>query len=129
MACDRVALSLGIALALFAAGCGPSSSGREVVKPQSGGGAGSQFARSDPSAADGEALFAKHGCMNCHRYQGRGSPTPGPALDKAGQKDAEWHLAHLRDPRSKSPDSDMPSYAHLPDEDLEALAQWLATRR
>lgn len=127
--CDRVALSLGIALALFAAGCGPESSEREGAKPQLSGVAGGEHRRVTVSAADGEALFAKHGCMNCHRYQGKGSPTPGPDLDKAGRNDAEWHLAHLRDPRSKSPDSDMPSYAHLPDEDLATLAQWLATRR
>ncbi len=129
VACDRVALSLGIALALFAGACEPASSGREAVKSHSQVGEVPKPSRGEASIAEGEALFTKHGCMNCHRYQGKGSPTPGPELDRAGRYDADWHLAHLRDPRSKSPDSDMPSYAHLPDADLEALAAWLASRR
>ena len=39
----------------------------------------------------------------------------------------EWHLIHLKDPRAINPDTIMPSFAHLPDEELEALATYLLT--
>lgn len=39
----------------------------------------------------------------------------------------EWHIAHLKDPQSVSPGSIMPSFAHLPEDELEALAAYLLT--
>ncbi len=39
----------------------------------------------------------------------------------------EWHVAHLKDPQLVSPGSIMPSFAHLPEDELEALAEYLLT--
>lgn len=39
----------------------------------------------------------------------------------------EWQIAHLKDPQSASPGSIMPSFAHLPEDELEALADYLLT--
>jgi cbb3-type cytochrome c oxidase subunit II len=39
----------------------------------------------------------------------------------------EWHIAHLKDPQLISPGSVMPSFAHLPEDELEALADYLLT--
>ncbi|HEY4175497.1 MAG TPA: cytochrome-c oxidase, cbb3-type subunit I [Kofleriaceae bacterium] len=43
-----------------------------------------------------------------------GSKRTGPDLAReGGRRDELWHLRHLEDPRSTSPGSVMPSYAHL----------------
>ncbi|HBY96474.1 MAG: cbb3-type cytochrome c oxidase subunit II [Ardenticatenaceae bacterium] len=39
----------------------------------------------------------------------------------------EWQIAHLKDPQAVSPGSIMPSYSHLPEDELEALAAYLLT--
>jgi cbb3-type cytochrome c oxidase subunit II len=39
----------------------------------------------------------------------------------------EWHLLHLKDPQSVSPGTIMPSFAHLPAAELDALADYLLT--
>jgi cbb3-type cytochrome c oxidase subunit II len=39
----------------------------------------------------------------------------------------EWHIVHLKDPQLTSPGSVMPSFAHLPADELEALAAYLLT--
>jgi cbb3-type cytochrome c oxidase subunit II len=38
-----------------------------------------------------------------------------------------WHIQHLRDPQSLNPGTVMPSFAHLPENELEALADYLLT--
>lgn len=39
----------------------------------------------------------------------------------------EWHIVHFKDPRLIAPGSIMPSFAHLPDNELEALAAYMLT--
>jgi cbb3-type cytochrome c oxidase subunit II len=39
----------------------------------------------------------------------------------------EWHIVHLKDPQALNPGTVMPSFAHLPEEELEALAAYLLT--
>ena len=39
----------------------------------------------------------------------------------------EWHILHLKDPQSLNTDTVMPSFAHLPEAELEALADYLLT--
>jgi cbb3-type cytochrome c oxidase subunit II len=39
----------------------------------------------------------------------------------------EWHIRHLKDPAAIRPGTVMPSFAHLPEEELEALAAYLLT--
>ncbi|MCL6441817.1 MAG: cbb3-type cytochrome c oxidase subunit II [Thermoleophilum sp.] len=41
----------------------------------------------------------------------------------------QWHIQHLRAPRAFAAYSTMPSYAHLPQQDLEDLADYLLTLR
>ncbi len=40
-----------------------------------------------------------------------------------------WHILHLEDPRTVVPGSLMPSFAHLSEGDLDALAEYLLTLR
>lgn len=60
-----------------------------------------------------------------------GSQRTGPDLKYVGHRlpSKDWHIAHLIDPRSTEPNSIMPSYAHLPPDELDALAEYLLTLR
>ena len=74
-----------------------------------------------PTGADGQAVFDKNGCANCHT--GR-----APKLDHIGSKrDAAWIAAYVKDPKSKDPSSKMPGFAgKITDPDLAALGAYLA---
>lgn len=88
----------------------------------------------------GYNIYLREGCYNCHSQQIRplrdeiaryghyslaaesmydhpfqwGSKRTGPDLSRVGKKYSdEWHVAHLRDPRSVVPESIMPSYKFL----------------
>lgn len=79
-------------------------------------------------AEEGARLFVLRGCRSCHMVGGVGGKV-GPDLTHvgSGQPDMEWHIRHLRDPRSVHPDSAMPAFASLPEEELESLAEYLVS--
>ena len=60
-----------------------------------------------------------------------GTSRQGPDLSHVASRPyastPQWHLEHLKDPQRLNPGSVMPSYAHLPAEELEALAAYLLT--
>lgn len=94
----------------------------------------------------GQDIYRREGCMACHSQMIRpfrdevdryghysiaaesqydhpfywGTKRTGPDLARVGGKYSnEWHVAHLRDPRSVAPESVMPSYAFLSDRVLD----------
>jgi cbb3-type cytochrome c oxidase subunit II len=104
----------------------------------------------------GAELYLAEGCWYCHTQQVRAVVTDvglgpvsvpgdyaydgadvlgieriGPDLAHAGTRqlteDVSWSGAHLRDPRAARPWSTMPSYGHLSDGDLAALAAYVAS--
>ncbi|MBI2941659.1 MAG: cbb3-type cytochrome c oxidase subunit II [Chloroflexi bacterium] len=60
-----------------------------------------------------------------------GTERQGPDLSHVASRAAggnrAWQLVHLRSPSQVRPGSTMPSYAHLPDDELEALVDYLLT--
>ncbi len=76
----------------------------------------------------GQQIYQSQGCSNCHNINGIGG-TSGPSLTNVGRngKDVEWHVKHLRNPRSVVPNSAMPPYASMTDDDLKSLAAYLVT--
>jgi nitric oxide reductase subunit C len=77
----------------------------------------------------GEAIYKTQGCSACHRIGGVGG-TIGPDLSMVGKRrDKEWIEAQIRDPRSHDPKSIMPSFAKLPDKDIDDLADYLSGLR
>lgn len=60
-----------------------------------------------------------------------GSQRTGPDLKYVAHRwpAKDWHIAHLKDPRSTEPNSIMPAYAHLPENELDALAEYLLSLR
>jgi nitric oxide reductase subunit C len=80
------------------------------------------------AASQGQVLFQQHECGECHQIMGIGG-TAGPELTHVGRKitDVEWHIKHFKDPESVVPDSAMPSYDQLSDEELRELSEFLVT--
>lgn len=60
-----------------------------------------------------------------------GTERTGPDLKYVAHRwpSKDWQIAHLQDPRSTEPNSIMPSFAHLPWEELDALAEYLLSLR
>lgn len=100
-----------------------------------------------PLELAGRNIYMREGCYNCHSQMIRpfrdeveryghyslaaesmfdhpfqwGSKRTGPDLARVGKRYSdEWHVQHLKDPRSVVPESIMPGYAFLADRDLKA---------
>lgn len=99
-----------------------------------------------PLEQAGRDIYVREGCYNCHSQMIRpfrdeveryghyslaaesmydhpfqwGSKRTGPDLARVGGRYSdEWHVQHLKDPRSVVPESIMPSYVFLAERDLD----------
>ena len=99
-----------------------------------------------PLEQAGRDIYIREGCYTCHSQMIRpfrdeveryghyslaaesmydhpfqwGSKRTGPDLARVGKRYSdEWHVQHLKDPRSLVPDSIMPTYSFLADTDLK----------
>lgn len=99
-----------------------------------------------PLELAGRNIYVREGCYACHSQMIRpfrdeveryghyslaaesmydhpfqwGSKRTGPDLARVGKRYSdEWHVQHLKDPRSVVPESIMPGYAFLADKDLK----------
>jgi cytochrome c oxidase cbb3-type subunit 2 len=99
-----------------------------------------------PLELAGRNIYIREGCYNCHSQQIRpfrdeveryghyslaaesmydhpfqwGSKRTGPDLARVGGRYSdEWHVQHLKDPRSVVPESIMPPYAFMAERELE----------
>ncbi len=81
---------------------------------------------SDTAAAAGKTLVETGGCLNCHMVKGIGGAV-GPDLTNEGQKNkgVEWHVKHLKDPKSTTPGSQMPAQVGLTPTDATNIATFL----
>ena len=99
--------------------------------------------------AQGRKLFYSNGCNYCHTQYVRqedtamgpvseggdyafdnpmilGSERTGPDLSYVGRKRGEaWEIAHLKDPRAFSPNSIMPKFDFLANDQLKSIAAYL----
>jgi len=76
----------------------------------------------EPSAPD---LARRLGCFACHSLGGRGGKTAA-SLDRVATRLAPAQLQIvLNHPRKLHPGAKMPSYAYLPAEERQALADFL----
>jgi mono/diheme cytochrome c family protein len=65
-------------------------------------------------------------CKRCHGPDGHGIAGVAPDLHRAPRRSAaEWER-YLRDPKSRHPNSPMPAPVGLGDEELKAVAAYLA---
>lgn len=100
--------------------------------------------------AAGKKVYAAQNCARCHKLGETGGGAPmgkmpggpmpggprpgGPDLTNVGsapEHTADWLAAHVRDPKTHSPKSRMPASGpdKIPDADLKALAEYLASRK
>jgi len=111
-----------------------------------------------PLELTGRQVYIREGCYVCHSQMVRplrdeveryghyslaaesmydhpfqwGSKRTGPDLAReGGARPNSWHYEHMMDPRSMSPQSNMPPYAHLKDKpfDQNALPKKIAVMR
>ena len=77
--------------------------------------------------AKGQELVNSLGCKGCHKVGDSGG-TLGPALNDIGkQMTAEQLRQKLVNPKAGAPQSIMPSFQRLPEEDLQAMVSYLQT--
>lgn len=80
------------------------------------------------SAGEGRVLglFRDAGCTGCHRVEGSGGTT-APALNRGGLKNRgrAWLIEQIRNPGAHNPSTIMPSFAHLPREQVNAMISFL----
>jgi len=75
----------------------------------------------------GAYLAYQNNCIGCHAIAGAGKEI-GPDLTYvADKRNKEWLIANLKDPQQFSPQSPMPKFDKLPEEDLSKISDYLGT--
>jgi cbb3-type cytochrome oxidase cytochrome c subunit len=73
---------------------------------------------------EGAEIFTREGCILCHRHGGIGHGTVD--LTNVTERRSEaWIRDQIHDARLHSPDSGMPSFAHLSPQEVDALIRFL----
>jgi mono/diheme cytochrome c family protein len=89
---------------------------------------GTPLAAEIPVVTRGEQLIAQRSCTACHKL-GEKDGRIAPDLTFEGLiRDQDWTLAHFKNPRSRVPDSIMPSFG-FPDADFTAMSAYLDSRK
>ena len=75
----------------------------------------------------GQRLYQSLGCSNCHMINGIGGTT-GPDLTHVGsKKDRVWLFGHFKDPKAYVPNSVMPGFGHLSEQELNDLTDYMVS--
>lgn len=86
-------------------------------------------ARAEDLEAQARELINALGCKGCHPFNGQGGNL-APSLNEVGARLSKEEIrAWLIAPKNQRPDSLMPSFRHVPAEDIEILVRYLAGRR
>jgi ubiquinol-cytochrome c reductase cytochrome b subunit len=94
--------------------------------PKAGGTISNEAKALPPELAKGQEIYEAQGCPACHVLKGSGSPA-GPDLTRIGAKrDAEWLKRFMKEPTTVMPGAVMPPYTELPEDELAAIAKYLA---
>lgn len=73
----------------------------------------------------GQRLYQSLGCSGCHMINGIGGTT-GPDLTSVGtRRDREWIFGHFKNPKAYVPNSAMPSFGHLSEQELKDLTDYM----
>jgi nitric oxide reductase subunit C len=74
----------------------------------------------------GAQLFQKGRCKECHTINGKGGSS-GPNLTIVGsRRSREYIIEQIKNPKSHNPNSDMPSFSQMPEQDINDLADYLS---
>ncbi len=118
--------AISVFLGILIAGCSTTDLG---VSSQGGG--SSVGTQDDPpgnanSIEDGRNLFVTTGCVGCHTTDGKGG-LAGPDLsnEPAKGRSREWLAEKIRNPKVDNPQTIMPAYPALVDQDIDNLVDYL----
>ena len=74
---------------------------------------------------NGDSLFQKEGCSQCHTYNGRGGRM-GPDLTAISNiRSDAWINGYIQDPQKMNPSSRMPAFPHLSRAKRKAIIAFL----
>jgi ubiquinol-cytochrome c reductase cytochrome b subunit len=116
------AIWVGAVVALTIIGYRSHSAGPEAGSRAAGG----SHARLSQSAREGATLAGSLGCTGCHSINGTGGSV-GPDLSNESRqgRSRAWLMDQIRDPKSHDPNSIMPSYPSLTQQQLDQLVDYL----
>jgi cbb3-type cytochrome oxidase cytochrome c subunit len=73
---------------------------------------------------EGDVLFEKAGCINCHSFKGKGGMVSD--LTAVTQRRSErWIQQKIRNPKKNHPNSRMPEFEHLSEFEIRAIIRYL----
>lgn len=75
----------------------------------------------------GQKLYQSLGCSNCHMVNGIGGTTGTDLTHVGSKRDRVWLSGHFKDPKAYVPNSVMPSYGHLSEQELNDLTDFMIT--
>ncbi len=81
-----------------------------------------------PNVRVGARLFYSQSCTYCHKIDGQGgdqSEVKAPDLTFRLLRPKEWHIQHIKDPRTLVPNSEMPPSLHGEPWEYAALADYI----
>jgi mono/diheme cytochrome c family protein len=74
----------------------------------------------------GAQVYQNNRCKECHTIKGKGGSS-GPNLTYVGSKRSrEYVIEQIKNPKAHKVNSDMPSFSHLPAQDINDLADYLS---
>ena len=74
----------------------------------------------------GAQLFEKSRCKECHTIKGKGGAS-GPNLTIVGsRRTREYIIEQIKNPKSHNPNTEMPSFSEMPEQDINDLADYLS---
>jgi len=77
--------------------------------------------------AQGKKIFQREKCVDCHTINGKGGAV-GPNLTNVGnRRSREYITEQLKDPKSHNPNTQMPSFKDLPEQDFKDLVAYLTS--
>jgi mono/diheme cytochrome c family protein len=123
-------LAAGIATVALVIIAALTYQGATAPAPPREGAAAPQETKALPAElAKGRAVYDGQGCSACHVLKGVGSAA-GPDLTRVGaRRDVTWLKRFVKEPSAVKPGSEMPPYGGLSEDELDALAGYLASLR
>jgi cbb3-type cytochrome oxidase cytochrome c subunit len=77
----------------------------------------------------GERIMIREKCFDCHTLAGKGGAV-GPNLTRVGsRRTREYIIQQIRNPGAHKADTAMPSFNHLPEQDIHAVADYLSRQK
>jgi len=116
----------------------------QVSQPLTQGAGAGQGTRAEPNTSvvapsgkttavdvqKGAELYQAQGCAACHKINGQGGAA-GPDLSDEADKgrSADWLATQMQNPKAHNPDSIMPAYPSLSQEQVESLVAYMLSLR